>query len=427
MRRRLLTATPSGSCAVEPAHYNVVDSRDGHITEIRGFFSHHSCQAKDAAMALNSRMSNEARQEISWVARLGLAPDALASALMEIVGRVVPSDGYRLFALDPASRLITRLLAASDDDAWARVEWLRDVYLATDPLTYIEHDRLTRLALPVVVVNERQEQCWGFPDKVLGRVSPSEHRARFHEIRSPVGGSILAHFEESGRWVAAVQLYRRDATRPFTRRDGAMMRSIQPEMSRALAAALSREHASTIESSDLDAAGVLLLAPDYRVTLCTPAGEAWLSRLHDTDRDGHAPLPTAIWAAVAALRGAPETSAQAVVAPTVYGLLRVEASTAGTDGSMAVVLAPHRSLPQPGLPPDWNLTRQERRVIEQVLHGRSNREIADALFVSENTVEYHLRHAYEKLGVRSRSQVMARYFRDSGAAGHIEGSLREHR
>jgi DNA-binding NarL/FixJ family response regulator len=37
----------------------------------------------------------------------------------------------------------------------------------------------------------------------------------------------------------------------------------------------------------------------------------------------------------------------------------------------------------------------------------TNREGAQALFVIPKTVEYHLSHAYQKLGLRSRSQLAA--------------------
>ena len=37
--------------------------------------------------------------------------------------------------------------------------------------------------------------------------------------------------------------------------------------------------------------------------------------------------------------------------------------------------------------------------------GRSTREAAAALFLSPKTVEYHLRHVYVKLGVRSRAEL----------------------
>jgi DNA-binding CsgD family transcriptional regulator len=48
-----------------------------------------------------------------------------------------------------------------------------------------------------------------------------------------------------------------------------------------------------------------------------------------------------------------------------------------------------------------------------LLRGLGNRQLAERLSISENTVEAHLRHAYEKLGVHSRSQLAARFFRDT--------------
>jgi DNA-binding CsgD family transcriptional regulator len=55
--------------------------------------------------------------------------------------------------------------------------------------------------------------------------------------------------------------------------------------------------------------------------------------------------------------------------------------------------------------PSGELTPTERRVLELAADGLSNKEIAQQLFVSVNTVETHLSHAYSKLGVRSRTQL----------------------
>ena len=51
------------------------------------------------------------------------------------------------------------------------------------------------------------------------------------------------------------------------------------------------------------------------------------------------------------------------------------------------------------------LTAAEWRVCRQAADGRTNREVAEALFVTEKTIERHLSSAYQKLGIRSRFQL----------------------
>lgn len=58
------------------------------------------------------------------------------------------------------------------------------------------------------------------------------------------------------------------------------------------------------------------------------------------------------------------------------------------------------------------LTPQEGAVASLVAQGRSNRDVADQLFVSVKTVQFHLTRIYAKLGIRSRGELAARY-RDS--------------
>jgi DNA-binding CsgD family transcriptional regulator len=52
-----------------------------------------------------------------------------------------------------------------------------------------------------------------------------------------------------------------------------------------------------------------------------------------------------------------------------------------------------------------SLTPSERRVAQHAADGLTNRAIAQALFVTEKTVEGHLAHAFDKLGVRSRTRL----------------------
>jgi len=51
------------------------------------------------------------------------------------------------------------------------------------------------------------------------------------------------------------------------------------------------------------------------------------------------------------------------------------------------------------------LTPSEERIATLVAKGKTNREVAAALFLSERTVEWHLSHVFGKLGVRSRTEL----------------------
>jgi DNA-binding CsgD family transcriptional regulator len=52
-----------------------------------------------------------------------------------------------------------------------------------------------------------------------------------------------------------------------------------------------------------------------------------------------------------------------------------------------------------------SLTPSERRVADLAAQGMSNRDIAQALFVTQRTVETHLTHAFRKLSIGSRDQL----------------------
>lgn len=53
------------------------------------------------------------------------------------------------------------------------------------------------------------------------------------------------------------------------------------------------------------------------------------------------------------------------------------------------------------------LTPQEQAVVELVVQGMTNREVAASLFISVKTVQYHLTRVYARLGVRSRAELAA--------------------
>jgi len=58
--------------------------------------------------------------------------------------------------------------------------------------------------------------------------------------------------------------------------------------------------------------------------------------------------------------------------------------------------------------PKQLLSPRELEVLELLARGFRNREIAKALVISDSTTKVHVRHILEKLGVRTRTQAVAR-------------------
>ncbi|MGI6297671.1 MAG: response regulator transcription factor [Saccharofermentanales bacterium] len=54
-----------------------------------------------------------------------------------------------------------------------------------------------------------------------------------------------------------------------------------------------------------------------------------------------------------------------------------------------------------------SLTVREQEVLQLILSGKSNREIAGALFISESTVKTHARNIFSKYDVGSRAELIS--------------------
>src|SRR5271170_660833 len=78
---------------------------------------------------------------------------------------------------------------------------------------------------------------------------------------------------------------------------------------------------------------------------------------------------------------------------------QVHAGKKRIPAAVAAQLAEHMS--------DEALTEREVQVLSQIAGGNRNRDIAEQLFISEETVKVHIKHIMEKLGASDRTQAVA--------------------
>ena len=78
---------------------------------------------------------------------------------------------------------------------------------------------------------------------------------------------------------------------------------------------------------------------------------------------------------------------------------QVHAGKKRVPAEVAAHLAEHMS--------DEDLTARETEVLRQVAGGNRNRDIAELLFISEETVKVHIKHIMDKLGAKDRTQAIA--------------------
>jgi two-component system, NarL family, response regulator LiaR len=90
---------------------------------------------------------------------------------------------------------------------------------------------------------------------------------------------------------------------------------------------------------------------------------------------------------------------------------RHAADPSANSGQEAVLSNAAATPDQPFLPDekrreDLRITPRELEILNLIAQGMSNREIADRLFVSENTVKTHSSRVFDKLGAKRRTQAV---------------------
>ncbi len=74
----------------------------------------------------------------------------------------------------------------------------------------------------------------------------------------------------------------------------------------------------------------------------------------------------------------------------------------------------------------YDLSRREAQVALCCAEGLTNAEIGDRLCITEQTVKFHMRHLFIKLGVRRRAELISRLLRQEDGVGVGNGGESRH-
>jgi DNA-binding CsgD family transcriptional regulator len=227
-------------------------------------------------------------------------------------------------------------------------------------------------------------------------------------------------------------LHRERSGPDFTPAEAAFLAKLTPHLAEGLRAALLLGD-SRSASPQPDGPGLILLADDLSLVAITPAAEGWLAEVAESNWPSSLELPDAVYAVAARLlaleRGGhtPPDLMPRIRLRTASGRwLVLHASrlrATGAEGRIAVIFEEARTSEIAPLIVDaYGLTRREGEITQLVLRGLSTAEVSEELHITPNTVRDHFKAIFDKVGVRSRrelvGQVFAQHYQPRMATGH---------
>jgi len=228
---------------------------------------------------------------------------------------------------------------------------------------------------------------------------------------------LVALRTRAGEAWGMVGLYREPGRPEFDPQELDLMGELAPYLAAGARRGLLVGEASDPEGAD--APGLVVLKDDWSVESLTPGVERWLAELPDGDWEARGKLPPS----VLAVAGRALRTAENPDAPGEISLARVlsregrwmvlHGASLVADGArrVAVIVEPaHPARVSPLLMGAYGLTEREQDVTRLVLRGDSTAQIAQALCVSAQTVQQHLKKVFEKTGVRSRRDLVGKVF-----------------
>jgi len=335
--------------------------------------------------------TEDLRRRVESVCRADLSAKALRERLLALLRERIPYDGHVFALTDPVTHVATSPHADVPNLPWSRLpELVRWRYLTQ--------------------VN-RSDRLLGRPASSLltATQSPSESLLWQHvqQDLGVVDSASVSFGDRYGAW-GFLELLRTGA--PFTLDDLDLLTAVAPDITTGLRATVARTFTEAAEDLGTGGPAVIVLSPDLVVRSQTDDAAEALLRLLPPD-EPMTPIPAAAYNIGAALIAQEEGIGMGEPWSRVHlGANRwvtVRASRLGED--IAVSIEPSTPAERMDLyARAHGLSARESEILTLLGVGLDSREIAGQLFLSEHTVNDHVKAALAKAGARTRQVLLAR-------------------
>ena len=345
--------------------------------------------------------------EIAVLGRRGLARREYYAEVTARLRRVFDCDAACWHTLDPETRLITSdapdelisagvFTEATAPEAGAKL--VASEYFIPDYNTFAG---LASRRVPVGILSHTTK---GRPQRSV----------RYRELLEPSGipFEMRGAFVTRGRAWGAVHLARRADQHDFTTQDAATLATITALVAEGIRTSLRFDAAR--EPLGPSPPGLLVLGPTNEIELVTPPARELLAAMETrTTPRGEGP-PAAVLALAGFVRGPTSSRADAVAVPTSSGWVTLHASLPDGAGDRVAIVLEHSVTAQSTAVrlEAEGVTAREREIAVLLAQGLTNQEIARRLVLSPYTVQDHIKNLFEKTGVSSRQELVARVFLD---------------
>jgi DNA-binding CsgD family transcriptional regulator len=391
-----------------------------HHLAVRGYEPGRAGQAGQGWKAMRGDIAARAEREVVRLTHLGLDWPTLSWRAGEALRAAMPFDHACWHTVDPVSLLLSGVAKDNLDDE-ARLPYHE--YAVTDVNQWVA---LARSARPVGILAEATADAPG--------TSP-----RYRELLRPRGISdeIRAAFVADGTCWGACGIYR-DAGRPgFTPAEAGLVLRAGRHLADGYRRALLLASPPGITGQG---AGLVLFDHHGAPESADPVAAGYLDGVVDR-------MPRRGDAVPHVVRAVAERARAAVHDADLAGPVTARARVRTRDGRWLVLHGTHVSGPagsqlavlvEPATPAElwpviasvYRLSAREREIVLLCLRGASTTQIAGKLSISPHTVQDHLKSVFDKAGVRSRRELVARVFHDHywdpvahGRAPHPRGGF----